>query len=267
MRILFLGDISGKAGREKVYAELPKLKAELQIDVAIVNAENSAHGYGLTTKIANQLFEVGADCVTTGDHAFNQAAIGQALILEPRLLRASNFPALTPGKEYFLLPVKDKKLLIITALTKVFMNAKTDCPFASIDKILKDYKLGENVDAIFLEVHGEATSEKMAMAHYFDGRISALIGTHTHVPTADARILPKGMGYLTDAGMCGDFDSVIGMQTKGAIARFINPMVKSPLTPAENEATLCGVVVEIDNQGKCTRISQLIKGPHLKNTQ
>jgi len=267
MRILFLGDIVGRAGREKVCLELPKLKNSLSIDFAIINAENSAHGYGLTKKIASELFEAGANCITTGDHVFNQSEIGQALILEPRLMRAANFPASTPGKEFYIAKINGKKILVTSLITKVFMaNIQVDCPFTALEKILKHHQLGKDVDAIFVEVHGEATSEKMALAHNFDGRISALIGTHTHVPTADGRIFPQGTAYLTDAGMCADYNSVIGMKSQNAIARFLNTDTKPPLTPAENEATLCGVILDIDNAGKCNKISQLIIGPHLKNS-
>lgn len=266
MRILFLGDIVGKSGRDAVLSNLPLLKDKLGPDFIIIDAENSAHGYGITKKIGDGLFAAGADAVTTGDHVFNQSEAGQYLIEEPRLVRAANFPPLTPGKDFNIFEKDGKRIMVVMLITTVFMgHLNVSSPFTTLEEILKTHTLGKEVDAIFVEVHGEATSEKMALAQHFKGRVSAIIGTHTHIPTADARIFEGGTGYLTDAGMCGDYNSVIGMKHEAAIGRFINPQGRNALEPADLDGTVCGVMLNIDKDGKCDKISQIIIGPNLKN--
>ena len=211
MRILFLGDIMGRSGRDAVVKYLPQLKEKLKPDVTIVNGENAAHGKGITSKIADSLYGLGVDCITTGNHVWDQRETVITIDKDPKLLRPLNFPEGTPGNGFYLHTNQDgQKLLIVNFMARLFMDPLDD-PFASAKELIEDYKLGSNVDAIFVDFHGETTSEKMSFAQFLDGKVSAVIGTHTHIPTADNQILPSGTGYLTDAGMCGDYDSVIGV--------------------------------------------------------
>jgi metallophosphoesterase (TIGR00282 family) len=239
----------------------------LGLDWVIVNAENAASGFGLTPDICEELFSVGVDVITTGNHIWDQRSILEYIGREPRVLRPANYPAGTPGNGYCVLEKsgKGKKLLVINVMTRLFMDTLDD-PFAQIEQILSKYTLQERgLGAIFLDVHGEASSEKQAIAHMVDGRTSAVVGTHTHVPTADAHILPKGTGYQTDAGMCGDYNSVIGFEPAMAITRFRTKMPSGRLTPAMGEATLCGVYYEInDKTGLCDKIAPLRLGGRLR---
>ena len=249
MRILFLGDTVGRAGRDAAIAALPKLRQAHAIDVAIVNAENAASGYGLTTKIAAELFEAGADALTLGNHAFDQKEIMGALDAEPRIVKPLNWPR-TPGHGAHVVaveegPAKGARVLVTNILGRIFMNPVDD-PFSAVDALLREHRLGQGVDAIVVDMHAEATSEKMAMGHWCDGRASLVVGTHTHVPTADAMILSKGTAYLSDAGMCGVYDSVIGMDKTEPLKRFISGLSQRA-EPAKGEATVCGVVVETDD--------------------
>jgi len=248
MRLLFLGDLVGRQGRDVVIAELPNLIKKLRIDFVTVNAENAAHGYGLTAKIAKQLFDVGADCITTGNHVWDQREMLAHIDQEKRILRPLNFTGVIPGRGHVVLDAKNgKKVLVINAQGRLFMESSDD-PFGAIDDVLKNYKMGANIDAAMLDFHGEASSEKMAMGHFLDGRVSLVVGTHTHIPTADLHILANGTAYQTDAGMCGDYDSVIGMKKEAAIGRFIRRVPSERLTPAMGNATLCGVFVETDDK-------------------
>lgn len=248
MRILFLGDVVGRSGRESIKQNLPELKKRLDPDVIIINAENAAAGVGLTNKIANEFFDFGANCLTTGNHVWAQKEIVSSIDQEPRLLRPMNFTKGTPGKGSYLHTTPNgKKILIINIMARLFMNQLIDCPFAAIEPLLAQNKLGKTVHAIFVDFHGEATSEKMAFAHYVDGRVSAVIGTHTHIPTSDEHILANGTAYQTDAGMCGDYNSVIGMKKEPAIARFIRNVPGERLSPAEGKATVCGAFVVTDD--------------------
>ena len=247
MRLLFCGDVVGRAGRRSVTSRLPDLRRTLALDFVVVNGENAAHGFGLTEKICAEFFDAGADVVTTGNHAWAQAEVIPYMDLEPRLLRPQNYPAGTPGHGVGSYRLEDgRRVLVVQVMTRLFMDP-LDCPFASLDAVLAAERLGDTADAIFVDVHGEATSEKMAVGHFLDGRVSAVVGSHTHIPTADAQILPAGTAYQTDAGMCGDYDSVIGMQKERAIERFVRKIPTGRLQPAENEATLCGVLVETDD--------------------
>lgn len=266
MRLLFCGDIVGQAGRELVISQLPSLIQRLALDWVIVNAENAAAGFGLTPQICEDLFAAGVDAITTGNHVWDQKSIIDYISREPRLLRPANYPAGTPGNGYCLLekPGYAKKLLVINLMTRLFMDPLDD-PFAFIEQLLSKYTLQDHdLGAIFVDVHGEASSEKMAIAHMIDGRVSAIAGTHTHTPTADAQILPKGTGYQTDAGMCGDYNSVIGMEPGTAIARFRTKMPCGRLQPALGEATLCGIYYEIHDQtGLCNKVAPLRLGGRL----
>lgn len=252
MRILFLGDVMGRGGRDEVAAQLPGLRKKYALDAVIVNAENSAHGYGLSPQICDDLFKAGADAITTGNHVWDKREIIPYLDKDPRVLRAANYPEGTPGRGHTVVETaKGEKILVIHLLARLFMDALDD-PFAAVDKILKSYRPGKDVQAIFIDVHGEASSEKQAMGVFCDGRASFVVGTHTHVPTADTRILPGGTGFQTDAGMCGCYTSVIGMEAAPAVAKFVRKMPGERLQPADGPVTLCGVLVDVDSKtGLC----------------
>jgi metallophosphoesterase (TIGR00282 family) len=264
LNILLLGDVMGRAGREAVALHLPQLRRALAIDVAIVNAENAAHGFGLTEKICGGLYEAGADILTTGNHVWDQRELIQYIDRDPRLLRPANFPEGTPGAGSCLHRLDDgRTLLAVNLMGRLFMDLLDD-PFARFNAILAQYPLGRAAGAIVVDFHGEATSEKMAFGHFADGRTSAVIGTHTHVPTADAQILPGGTAYISDLGMCGDYDSVIGMQKAPSVRRFVTRMPGDKPQPAEGEATVCGVfVVTDDATGLARRIEPVRVGGRL----
>ncbi len=264
MRILLCGDIVGRAGRSVVIENMPRLRRDLGLDFVVANGENAAHGFGITDKICEELYAYGVDVITTGNHVWDKREIIPYIDRDPRLLRPVNFPPGTPGKGHGVFGLPDgRRLLVVNAMARLFMDAIDD-PFAAVDRLLADYPLGA-VDAILVDFHGEATSEKMSMGHFCDGRASAVIGTHSHVPTADAQILPKGSAYMTDAGMCGDYDSVIGMQKETAVARFVRKMPGDRLQAAEGEATLCAAFVETDDAtGLARRIAPLRLGGRLQ---
>jgi metallophosphoesterase (TIGR00282 family) len=260
MRLLFLGDVVGRAGRDAVVAVLPGLRARLRLDLVIVNAENAAHGFGLTPEIARTLFSAGADVLTLGNHAWDRREIIPYIEGEPRLLRPLNFPPGTPGRGAGVFAAGQRKVLVANVMGRLFMDA-LDCPFQATRTLLAGHGMGRTVDAVVLDFHAEATSEKQSFAHSFDGAASLVVGTHTHVPSADARILPGGTAYQTDAGMCGDYDSVIGMQKAGAAARFWKKLPGERLAPAEGEAAVCGVFVETDDAtGRALRVSAVRQG-------
>jgi len=267
MRLLFLGDVMGRAGRSAVSERLPRLRDDWRLDFVVVNGENASNGMGLSGEHAKGLLDAGADCVTLGDHAFDQKDMMQFIETEPRVIRPLNFAKNAPGKGHRLFTARNgKKVLVTQVLGQVFMKRAFDDPFSAIETVLKAHPLGGQAAAILVDVHCEATSEKMAMGHFCDGRASLVVGTHTHVPTADAQVLPGGTGYLTDAGMCGDYDSVIGMDKAEPMRRFITGMPKARFTPALGEATLSGVFVETDDQsGKATRVAMVRVGGRLES--
>jgi metallophosphoesterase (TIGR00282 family) len=264
MKILFLGDIVGAAGRRAVTDNLPRLRRDLDLDFVIVNAENAAHGFGLTEEICNGLYQVGADCITTGNHVWDRREIIPTFERETRLLRPHNYPKGAPGTGARVFDDRrGRKVFVLHLMARLFMDPLDD-PFALAEAELDTNRLGQTIDAVVLDFHGEATSEKMAMGHYVDGRASLVVGTHSHIPTADAHILNGGTAYMTDAGMCGDYDSVIGMQKDNAIERFITKMPTARLEPADGEATVCGVFVETDDRtGLAKRIAPLRTGGRL----
>ena len=249
MRLLFLGDIVGRSGRDAVLAHLPWLRERYIPDLVVVNGENAAGGYGITVKLATELYEAGVDCITTGNHVWDQRELIAAIDRDPRLLRPLNHPEGTPGRGAVVLTTaKGYKVLVVCLIARLFMEAFDD-PFAGIDRLLRQHRLAANgLSAILVDFHGEATSEKMAMGHHLDGRVTAVIGTHSHIPTADTMILKGGTGYQSDAGMCGDYDSVIGMRKELSVARFVRRMPTERLTPAEGEATVCGVLIDTDDK-------------------
>ncbi len=265
MRILFVGDVVARSGREAIKKHLPKLKTDLKIDVAIVNGENSAHGVGITDKICQEIYEAGADCITTGNHVWDQREIIPYIGRDPKLLRPINFPKGTAGNGAYLhTDGEGRKILIVNAMARIFMDP-IDNPFLVMDMLLSEYRLGQNVDAIFVDFHGEATSEKMAFAHYLDGRVSAVVGTHTHIPTADCQILDGGTAIQSDAGMTGDYNSVIGVQKEVPIHRFVKQTPSERMMPTDGEATLCGTYIETNAKGQAVRIEPVVVGPRLRN--
>lgn len=267
MKILFIGDLYGRSGRQAVKQHLAQLKEQHSPDFVIANVDNAAHGFGVTWDIAKDLLNFGIDALTGGDHIWNQRDILLNIDREPRLLRPHNMPEGSPGKGFHILENSaGKKLLLIHLLGRTFIDPVDD-PFACIRNMLKEYALKKNVDGIFIDFHGEATSEKMVMGQYCDGKVSAVVGTHTHIPTSDDRILPEGTAYMSDVGMTGDYNSVIGAQKEEPMNRFIKKMNLGRLQPATGEATLCGVIAEIDNKtGLATSINPVRVGGQLKQT-
>ncbi|SIO56706.1 hypothetical protein SAMN05444722_3638 [Rhodovulum sp. ES.010] len=267
MKLLFLGDVMGRAGRDAVAERLPALRRDWALDFVVVNGENATSGAGLTPAHARALLEAGADCVTLGDHAFDQKEMLTHIEGEPRILRPLNYAKGAPGKGARLFEAAGgRKVLVAQVLGQVFMKRPFDDPFSAIEPVLKAHPLGGLAQAVIVDMHCEATSEKMAMGHFCDGRASLVVGTHTHVPTADAQVLPGGTGYLTDAGMCGDYDSVIGMDKAEPMRRFITGMARGRFSPALGEATLSGVYLETDDRtGRATRVRMVRIGGRLEH--
>ena len=251
MRLLICGDIVGRRAREAVVAELPKLRQALGLDFIIVNGENAAHGFGITQRICVELYAAGVDVITTGNHVWDQREILAYIDSDPRLLRPINFPAGAPGNGFGIYPASGgRQVLVVNAMARLYMDAIDD-PFAALDRLLKAHPLGvgggESVAALIVDFHGEASSEKTAMGHFCDGRASAVVGTHTHIPSADHRVLVGGTAYANDLGMCGDYDSVIGMQKENAVTRFVRKLPGERLEVAGGEPTICGALIETDD--------------------
>ncbi len=268
MRLLFCGDIVGRPGREAVTSRLPGLREALALDFVIVNGENAAGGFGITAKICDELFAAGVDAISGGNHSWDQREALAFIDSEPRLLRPQNFPEGTPGRGAAVFEAGGgRKVLVINVMGRLFMDPLDD-PFACIERELAKHRLGRTVQAIVLDLHAEATSEKMAMGHFVDGRVSLCVGTHTHVPTADTMVLPGGTAYQSDVGMCGDYDSVIGMDKTVPISRFTRKLPTERLRVADGEATLCAVFVETDDaNGLARRIAPLRVGGILSPTE
>jgi len=269
MRLLFFGDLVGRAGRTAAIEAIPRLRAEWKLDFVAVNAENAASGFGLTASIADEIFAAGADVITLGDHAFDQKEMLGHIEREPRILRPLNYARGAPGRGSGFFPAsRGRKVFVAVALGRVFMNRPYDDPFSVLDAALKTAPLGAAAAASIVEIHAEATSEKMATGHWCDGRASLVVGSHTHVPTADAMILPKGTGYQTDAGMCGDYDSVIGMDKLEPLKRFVTGMGTARFEPALGEATVCCTYVETDDaSGLARHISPVRLGGRLDRAE
>jgi metallophosphoesterase (TIGR00282 family) len=264
MHILFLGDIVGRSGRDAVCAALPGLRERLRIDLAVVNAENASHGFGLAPDMARALFAAGADVITLGNHAWDRREIIPMIAETPKLIRPLNFPPGTPGAGAVVVEVPgNRRALVVNAMGRLFMDP-LDCPFRATAVELARHRMGGDVQAVLIDFHAEATSEKMAFAHSFDGQVSIVVGTHTHCPSADNQVLPGGTAFMSDAGMCGDYDSVIGMAKEGAAMRFWKKMPGERLAPAEGEATICGVfVVTDDATGLTVRVEPVRMGGRL----
>ena len=266
MKILFLGDVMGRTGREAVSSRLRSLRETLGADFVVVNGENATSGMGLSGEHAKVLLAAGADCVTLGDHAFDQKEMMTFIESEPRIVRPLNYAKAAPGNGAALFKTaRGQTVCVAQILGQVFMKRPFDDPFGTIDTALKQVPLKGRADAIIVDVHAEATSEKMAMGHFLDGRVSLVVGTHTHVPTADAQVLPGGTAFQSDSGMCGDYDSVIGMHKDEPISRFTTGMRKGRFSPAEGEATLSGTFVETDDTtGLAKRVMPLRVGGRLQ---
>ncbi len=260
MRLLFLGDVVGRSGRTALAERLPRLRADWRLDFVVVNGENATSGAGLSAGHARAILEAGADVITLGDHAFDQRDMLEFVEHEPRVLRPLNFAKTAPGAgaRVYTAP-GGRKVLVAQVLGQVFMKRPFDDPFSAIDAVLKTYPRGGLVQASIVDMHCEATSEKMAMGHWCNGRASVVVGTHTHVPTADAMILPGGTAYLTDAGMCGDYNSVIGMEKEEPMRRFITGMGKGRFQAAGGAATLSGLFVETDDRTGAAKRAAMVR--------
>ena len=248
MRLLYLGDVMGSAGRRAVTERLAGLRTEWNLDFVVVNAENATSGRGVSAAHARDLLAAGADCLTLGDHAFDQREMIAFIETEPRILRPLNYARKAPGRGHRVFDdARGRKVLVAQTLGRVFMKPEFNDPFPALDAALQAHTLGGAVQAALVDMHCEATSEKMATGLFCDGRASAVVGSHTHIPTADTQILPGGTAFQADAGMCGDYLSVIGMDPEAPMRRFLDGMPAGRMTPATGEATLCGLFVETDD--------------------
>ena len=255
MRIMLVGDVVGRPGRRAFQDHTPKLRAEKGIDVVIVNGENSAGGKGFTRKALDELYRGGADIVTSGNHVWDKKDVLSFIDDEPFLIRPANYPEGTPGKGWCSYPFKAKNIGVMNLSGRAFMPP-LDCPFQKVEELLREMK--RECDLIFLDFHAETTSEKMAMGFYLDGRVNGVVGTHTHVQTADERLLPKGTAYITDLGMVGPRDSVLGVKTDIILRKFTTAMpVRFDL--AEGPCTYCAVIVEVDDATNKTRAIERIR--------
>ena len=266
MKLLILGDVMGPSGREALKNKLPKIILENKINFVVVNGENAADdGRGITQSIAEEFFLKGVDVITSGNHIWDKKETTEYIDKENRLLRPANLPEGSPGKGYEIYNSKNKKYKIgvINLMGNVFMR-KTDDVFQTAKNISKKLVLKKNVDFLVVDFHGEITSEKMAIGHFFDGFSTCVVGTHTHVPTADTRILEKGTAYQTDIGMCGDYNSVIGMNKENSIKKFLKDKNAINHFPAKGEGTLSGIIVETDFEtGLAKKVTRLIDGGSL----
>jgi hypothetical protein len=269
MRLGFFGDVVGRAGRQAVAEHLPRVRAELDLDFVIVNGENAAGGFGITASTAQDIFDAGADCITLGNHSWDQPEALVYIEREQRLLRPYNYPQTLqiPGRgaQLFTTP-RGQRVFVIQIHGSAFMESLDD-PIQGVQRAIEEAPLRQVADAVIVEMHAEATAEKYIMGHYCDGRVTLVVGAHTHVPTADAQILPGGTAYMTDAGMCGDYDSVIGMKKAPLVQRASTRLPTERKSPAEGPATLCGVFVESDDTtGLALSIAPIRVGGRLQRT-
>ena len=261
MKILFIGDIVGKLAKEKLIESTSILKKKYLPDVIIVNGENTTGGYGISKKDAQELLDSGIDAITLGNHAWDQREMLTYIEECPRIIRALNYPKGVPGKGHYTIElINGKKIVIVQLMLRLFMNMFIDDPFSAIKNFLLSEKLGSTCNAIIIDIHGEATSEKNAIAHFVDGYVSAVLGTHTHIPTSDDSILPKGTAYQTDVGMTGDYNSVIGMNIDNPIHSFEKGFrAEGRFTPAKGKITICGSIIEIDDETGLAKSIKSIK--------
>ncbi len=267
MRLLFLGDVVGRSGRNAIIAQLPGLITRHRLDFVIVNGENAAGGFGISEEILRNLVQAGADVITTGNHAFDQREAMQFADRQERFLRPLNFPPGTPGRGANLFLARNgARVLVINVMGRVFMD-QLDDPFAALEREIAACPLGDQADAIVVDFHAEATSEKQAVGHFLDGRVTLVVGTHTHVPTSDYRIMRGGTAFQSDVGMCGDYDSVIGMNHEEPLRRFLQKVPGERFTAADGPATIAGIAVEVDDgTGLATAIAPLRLGGMLSET-
>ncbi len=262
MTFLVFGDVVGKIGREALKRALPRLKEEFNPDLTIVNAENLAHGKGVTRPIIAELHAAGVDFFTSGNHIFSNQKGPHDVWADPELkdllIRPANFPEGTAGDGEKTLTLGEKRVLVVNLICQVFMGEPYGSPFVAMESVLKRHA-GEKLDAIIVDLHGEATSERIAFGIHFDGRVSSVTGTHTHVPTADARILPKGTAYLTDIGMTGARHSILGVEPEGPISRFVEGEAKAFEIPEAGPVDLNAVAVTVGEDGKAVKIVQIQK--------
>ncbi len=267
MRFLFLGDVVGRPGREAVTRLLPKLRDVWKLDFVAINGENAAGGFGITEAIYGELTDAGVDAITLGNHAWDQREALVFIERAPKLIRPLNYPQKAPGRGAALFEAKNgQRVLIINAMGRVFMDDLDD-PFKAVEREISACGLGEGCDAAVCDFHAEATSEKQSFGYYFDGRFSLIVGTHTHAPTSDHRVLPGGTAYVSDIGMCGDYDSVLGMNKDEPIRRFLTKIPSGRFEPATGEGTLCGVAVEINRDGLAERIAAVRLGGVLEEAR
>lgn len=256
MNVLCVGDVVGKPGREILASLLGGLRKEYQLDCVIVNGENAAGGSGITPKMADEIFNIGCDVITLGDHVWDQKDLAEYLDQKTNIIRPANFPEGVPGRGWCVATTRlGHKVGVINLLGRVFMRFQVECPFRALSKIVAEIRKETNI--MIVDMHAETTSEKVAMGHYIDGHVSAVVGTHTHIQTADEKILPKGTAYLTDMGMTGPYDSVIGQNKENIIQRFLTSM---PIRfhVAEDDVKLHGAVISIDDKtGKAVKIMRL----------
>jgi len=265
VRLLVLGDVVGRSGRQAVVTHLPRLVERYAVDFCVVNGENAAGGFGINEEILQSLLDAGADCVTTGNHVWDQRETLVFIERQPRLLRPINYPPGTPGKGAAMYVARNgKRVLVAQVMGRVFMDALDD-PLRTLEAALDVHRLGSEVDAAIVDVHAEATSEKQVFGHWLDGRVSLVVGTHTHCPTADHRILPHGTAFITDLGMCGAYDSVIGMDKDEPMRRALERIPGQRIGPASGPATVCGICVETDEAtGLATFVAPLRIGGDLE---
>lgn len=255
MRILFIGDIVGKVGREAISTYLPKLKQQYRPTVTIVNAENAAHGKGITEKIYKELLREGVDFMTMGNHTYGQRQIYEFIDEAKRMVRPANFPDEAPGIGMRFIQINEDKLAVINLQGRAFMQ-DIDDPFKKADQLIEEAQ--KETPYIFVDFHAETTSEKNAMGWYLDGRASAVVGTHTHIQTSDNRILPNGTGYITDVGMTGFYDGILGINRDEVIYRFISSLPQRHVVPDEGREVLSGVVIDLNKDGQTKNIERIL---------
>ena len=268
MRILFVGDVVGRSGRTAIAEHLPGMVRDWALDLVVVNGENAAGGFGITEAIYQEFIDAGADAVTLGNHAWDQREALVFIERAPRLVRPLNYPAGTPGRGAAMIEAKNgARVLVVNVLGRIFMDPLDD-PFASVERELAACALGSEADAVVIDMHCEATSEKQAMGYFADGRASLVVGTHTHAPTADHRILPGGTAFISDVGMTGDYESIIGMQRDEPMSRFLRKIPAARFEPATGQGTLCAIAVETDDTtGLATRVGAVRLGGKLEETR
>ena len=268
VRILFIGDIVGRSGRAIVLDRLPGLVRDWKLDFVVINAENAAGGFGITETIYQDLVGAGADAITLGNHAWDQREALVFIERAPRLIRPVNYPKGTPGRGAALIDARSgKRVLVVNALGRIFMDPMDD-PFAALEREISACPLKTAADAIIVDMHAEASSEKQSMAFFLDGKVSLVIGTHTHVPTADHQVLRGGTGYMTDVGMTGDYDSCIGMAREEPLSRFLRKIPTTKFEPALGPATLCALALETDDAtGLARRVAPVRIGARLEEAR